>query len=165
MLRIRFDNASDRKLVAQLRKKAPQLVQVLTTKLTALMFQLQSYIISNKLSGQVLKRRTGILASSVQVIPVTLRGNTILGGVQAGGGVAFYADIQEYGSKGPYPIIATKARALSFISGGKRIFTKSVEHPGLEPRPFMSTSLAEFAPTIQSELAAALNEAIQKDDA
>jgi hypothetical protein len=162
MIRIRFDNASDRKLIASLKAKAPQLIQVLTSKLTALMAQLQRYIVTQKLSGQVLKRRTGILAGSVTLIPIKVQGNRILGGIDAAAGPAFYGNVHEYGGEKEYPITAVKARALAFMVDGKKVFAKSVRHPALMARPFMSTSLAEQSAAIQEQLQAALISEVNK---
>jgi hypothetical protein len=95
MFEIKFDSALRTRLLARLQGMSPRLVSVLGVKLRGLMFMLQSKIVSEKLSGQVLHRRTGILSGSVRALPVTTAGNTISSGVQAGSGPAFYAAIHE----------------------------------------------------------------------
>jgi hypothetical protein len=163
MLRISFADNSDQRLVETLRTKGPRIIAVLMTKLNALMIQLQSYIVSNKLSGQVLARRTGILAGSIRAIPATVEGAKIVAAVEGGGGPAFYGRIHEEGpEQGAYPIVAVRARALSFVMGGKQVFVKSVMHPAVRMRPFMAPSLDENAATIEAELRAAVDQEINQ---
>lgn len=150
------------KLIEALKTKPVTIVSVLTGKLNALLFQLQSYIVSKKLSGQVLHRRTGVLSGSVRVIPATVAGASIIGGVEAAGGPAFYGAIHELGGTSSYQIVAVKARALAFMVNGKKIFATRVTHPAIKARPFMSTSLAENAENIKTELQAALDVELSK---
>jgi hypothetical protein len=55
--------SGDKEFLERMRAMAPRVVQVLSVKSNALMFQTQRRIVQ-KLSGEVLHRRTGILASS-----------------------------------------------------------------------------------------------------
>ena len=48
-----------------------------------------------------------------------------------------YAIYVEKGTK-PHAILPKKKKALSFVSGGKRIVTKSVFHPGTKAQPFLT---------------------------
>lgn len=146
--------------IEALQTKGPQIIQVLRTKLTALLFQLQSYVVSQKLSGQILNRRTGILSGSIRANPATLEGTIISGNVQGAGGPAFYGAVHELGGSKEYSIVPVKARALSFIRDGQRVFAKRVMHPPLRQRAFMGPSLDENAAKIKSELNAALNKVI-----
>src|SRR6266850_252537 len=100
MLKISFLDGSDTRLVQQLRAKGPNIIAVLIGKLNELMIQLQSYIVTQKLSGQSLRRRTGVLAGSIRYIPATLEGTKIVGGVQGAGGPAWYGKLYEYTSAG-----------------------------------------------------------------
>src|SRR5258708_4124488 len=158
MLKISFLGGSDQRLVEGLRAKGPAIIQVLMTKLNALIFILQSYIVSRKLSGQVLNRRTGVLAGSVRAIPAVLEGTKIVAAVEAAGGPAFYGAVHEYGGSGAYPIVATRARALAFLMDGKKVFARSVMHPPAKVRPFMAPALEENAADIEAQLRVALDE-------
>jgi hypothetical protein len=162
MLRITLNPGSRERLLAAFKAKGPRIASVLQSKLTALMFQLSAFVVSKKLSGEVLKRRTGILAGSVHAVPATFQGTSMVGSVQAAEGPAFYGRIHEYGGSGAYPIIATKARALAFMSHGKQVFAKSVMHPAAMARAFMSTSLAENAANIREQLQSALDAEMDK---
>lgn len=138
--------------------KGPRLAQVLATKLTALMFQLQSYIQSEKLSGQVLNAPTGVLRSSIRAIPAKFEGTSITAAVEGAGGPAFYGAVHEFGGTHAYEITAVNARALRFMMNGKVVFAKSVMHPPLRQRAFMAPSLDEMAEEIRTELQETINE-------
>jgi hypothetical protein len=164
MLRISFIENSDQRLVEALRAKGPAIVRVLMSKLNELMIQLQSYIVSQKLSGQSLQRRTGTLAGSIRYIPAVLEGTKIVGAVEGAGGAAWYGKLyetEEAGGTGgvghAWQISATKGRALSFLMDGKRVFARSVMHPALSARPFMTTALEENAAAIEAELRIAVD--------
>jgi hypothetical protein len=149
-LKITMQN--DATLIAKLRAAGPRIIQVITNKMNALMFLLEGKIKSEKLSGQVLQRRSGILSGSVRAIPAALEGTNIVGGVTAGGGAAMYASVQEYGGTHAYPVFAVKARALAFLMDGKQVFAKRVMHPPLPARSYMRSSLEENSAKIKSEL-------------
>jgi hypothetical protein len=160
MLRLTLQGGE--RLIERLRSAPATLLSVLSTKLTALMFQLQSRIVLDKLSGQVLAHRTGTLAGSVRAQPTTTTGTTLHGGITAGGGPAFYAGIHEFGVDHPWTITATRARALHFISAGREIFVKSVTHPALPQRAFMAPALAESEESIRAGLQNALDSELEK---
>lgn len=44
-----------------------------------------------------------------------------------------------------HTITARRAKALRFVVGGSAVFRRSVQHPGTEPRPFMSEARAAGA--------------------
>ena len=131
MFELKFDSALRTRLLVKLQGMSPRLTAVLGTKLRALMFMLQSKIVSEKLSGQVLHRRTGILAGSVRALPVTVAGDTISSGVASNSEPAFYGRIHEVGGSRAYQVMATKSRALAFMMNGKQVVAKSVIRPPL----------------------------------
>jgi hypothetical protein len=162
MFEFRFDSATKTKLLVKLQGMSPRFVSVVTTKLRALMFQLQSKIVSEKLSGQVLHRRTGILAGSVHTLPVTAAENTISSGVASSQGPAFYGRIHEVGGSRPFQIFAVKARALQFMQGSKTVYAQNIMHPPLRQRAFMKPSLLESAQSIHDQLQQTVNEELKK---
>lgn len=169
MLNISFVDNSDERLVEGLRTKGPTIVQVLMSKLNELMIQLQSYIVAQKLSGQKLVRRSGKLAGSIRYIPAVLEGTTIKGAVEGAGGPAWYGKLfedEDAGGTGgvphPWQITATKARALSFMVSGKRVYAVRVTHPPMAARPFMSPALEENAVDIETQLRVALDEELSR---
>jgi hypothetical protein len=121
--------------------------------LQAITEMLAGKIVSGKLSGQVLHRRTGVLSASVHAEPVSDDGSTIRGSVVSSQGPAAYGKIHEYGTSGRgWEIRATKSRVLAFQMSTKQVFAKSVFHPALPARSFMGSSLEESRDQIIQEL-------------
>jgi hypothetical protein len=150
------------KLHAALKAKPLAIVNAIEGRLNAVLYQLAAYIVREKLSGQMLKRRTGILAGSVRVEAAKIIGTQIIGKVHAGEGTAFYGAILEEGSAA-HQIFAVKARALKFVTNGKEVFAKSVMHPGTMAAPFMRSSLQENEANIRTQLQQALDEELNRD--
>lgn len=148
------------KLVAALRSKPEQIVNALAGRLNAVLMQLASYIVRRKLSGQMLKRRTGVLAGSVHAEPAEIVGTQIIGKVMAAEGPAFYGTILESGSRA-HQILSVKSRALAFMTDGRRRFAARVTHPGTAARPFMRLSLDENAAEIREQLQQTLDEELR----
>jgi hypothetical protein len=144
------------------RQKGPQIVQVLTTKVNLLMVQLGAFVQTEKLSGQVLTPRTGVLRGSVHVAPARFEGKKIIGAVEAAGGPAFYGVYQEEGGKAPYTIAAVRKRSLSFVLEGKQRFFDHVVRSPLKQRAFMRPSLEENAEKIADELQASVNRVVSE---
>lgn len=137
----------------------PIIIEALRTKLDALDFALQSRIVSDKLSGQVLQHRSGKLAASIRAIPTVREGTELVGSVEGGGGPAFYAKFHEYGTTRQYEIVPTNKKALAFMVGGKQVFVKRVMHPPIQERSFMRTTLNEMQTEIVNGLQQAANQA------
>ncbi len=97
---IRMTLVGGTETVARFEKVSDKIYQDLMTTIKDQWFGLQSYIVTSKLSGQVLKRRTGLLASSINVggpqstSRFTADNTQIVGKV---GTAVVYAAIHEYG--------------------------------------------------------------------
>ena len=131
------------------------------TSLDAWAEELAGYIVSEKLSGQVLNRRTGNLRATVHPISEETA-STISGG--AGGGRDIpYAKIHEYGGLIPaHTVVVRNAQALAFTVNGMLRFAKSVNIPDVQmpERSYMRSSLREEAPSGIEQLKAAVREAV-----
>ena len=123
--------------------------------------ELAGYIKSDKLSGQVLNRRSGRLSASV--LPLQQQsGDSVSGGARGGGGVP-YAAIHEFGGLIPaHQVVAKNAQALSFTIDGVRRFAKSVQIPDVQmpERSYMRSGFEDKAPQGIEMLRAAVREAI-----
>lgn len=100
--------------------------------------------IQQKLSGEVLQRRSGALADSI-VVSVDDSDSSV--SVFASSMGVAYAAIQEFGGKtAAHDIVALKAKALAFSAGGDAIFAKKVRHPGsiLPARSYLATTQSEM---------------------
>ncbi|MGA7385080.1 MAG: hypothetical protein WBW81_10470 [Methylocella sp.] len=116
--------------------------------------------IQQKLSGEVLKTRSGALAASI-VSSIKNDGSDVSVSISSIG--VPYAAIQESGGKtAAHDIVAVKAKALAFSMGGERIFAKSVHHPGstIPARSYLGSSLAEMSDDIEANFKQAILEAL-----
>jgi hypothetical protein len=143
-------------LEARLKGLGSQLTQALSVKTNALLYQLQTKIVM-KLSGQVLKVKTGALRSSVNVEGPTEAGGIIRGSVVMRHGPTYvYGRAHELGVSAPYEIVATRAKALAFQlstkNNMKTIFAQHVTHPAVPPTPFVSSTFEENDEWVMDEL-------------
>lgn len=154
-LKLNFDSPKLDALRDRLAEKQSQLIAALTVKTSAILFQLQSKIVA-KLSGEVLKVKTGALRSSVTVQGPVVEGGVIRGSVGIPEGPTHgYAMIQTLGTGGrAWEIINVKRKALAWAGAdGKMAFARRVMHPPLPPRPFVRPALEESREEIIRELA------------
>ena len=102
---------------------------------------LRGYIVSKKLSGQVLKRRTGRLAGSINKEVITKK-DVVIGRV---GSNLKYARIHELGGT----IRPVRAKYLCFKIDGQFVMAKEVTIP---KRPYIAPSMKEYRPQLQKIL-------------
>ena len=163
-IRLNFSKIPE-EIAAQIQKKASRINEVLFSRVQSLAFTLQSKVVA-KLSGEVLKVRTGVLRSSVTA-NTTTDGTVITGTVEAGKGASHsYAMIHTLGHEGAYRITATRAKALAFQlsvkESARTIFARSVTHPPLSARPFMQPTLDENREEIIRELAESVAQVLRE---
>jgi len=155
-------------VLQRLETVTPKIRASLKTAVTRLSIQLQSYVVANKLSGQVLKRRTGTLARSIQwKVEDTDAGvvGTVGSRIKESNPLK-YAAIHEYGFAGPQTVKAhlrTIKQAFgrplaSPVQVNVGAFTRNVNMPA---RSFMRTSLAENQQSINDEISRAIREALR----
>jgi phage gpG-like protein len=136
----------------------------LAAKSAALADQLLA-LVRRKLSGGVLQSRTGALLASIAVTGPLIQGDRIVVSVSSMADLK-YAAIQEYGGvTSPHDILPRRAKALAFLTADGETFARIVHHPGshIPERSYLRSSLEEMAPVIQSELRAAVREALGAD--
>lgn len=141
------------KVVAQLRSIPPAVATQLLAKVWSIAIMLQSYIRSEKLSGQVLNVVSGALRRSINV-DVKQDATQVLGRVFSSGDVK-YAGIHEFGgTTKAHTIMPRKADALAFMINGKQVFARKVNHPGsvMPERSFMRSGLSDKAAEIAAQL-------------
>jgi phage gpG-like protein len=121
---------------------------------------LTRYVKESKLSGQVLRNRSGLLRASISyALMIADQGLT----AQVGTNVA-YAAIHEYGGQTRAHVIeAKKAKALAFQMGGETIIRKLVHHPGskMPERSFLRSSLRESRDRIIAAIERAVAQGIK----
>ncbi|MGH6995128.1 MAG: hypothetical protein ACREES_05495 [Stellaceae bacterium] len=136
----------------------PALASRLSSVITTLAQRLYDRVEDN-LSGVVLQRRSGRLAASI-----VQQVDGLAASVGFDPAAVPYGAAQEFGADLRAHLIAVKnARALSFIVGGQRVFARHVMFPGahLPERSFLRAALADLAPEIGAEIAAAVADTVQ----
>jgi hypothetical protein len=160
---LRFEPKGDYDLILRLRALPGRVMEVLRVKLDALTNQTASDIVTQKLSGQVLHRRTGVLATSVHATPTTIDGTTIRGGVEAAAGPAWYGRVHEMGLDRAWEVMSVKKKVLAWAgTDGRMTFARRVMHPPLPPRPFMKPTAAELQEILNARLAERLQDLLKE---
>lgn len=137
---------------AKLARIAGAMPTALTAEVNRQDALLEAYIKRDKLSGQVLNRRTGRLSRSIHSEPARLEGSAILGKV---GTNLVYAPVHEFGAT----IRAKRAKYLRFKIDGHWVMKTQVTIPA---RPYMRPSLQERGPAIREGLKRAIRKVINE---
>jgi phage gpG-like protein len=137
----------DTELIARLSAMPGGLQQGIARAMTRLALKLKQ-LVQQKLSGPVLKTRSGQLRSSINT-QVQQSSTEITATVETN---VPYAGFHEFGVPHSWEIRPRSARALAFEIGGRTIFAAYVIHPPLPERSFMRSSLREMTPEIEAEL-------------
>ena len=158
MADIRVTITGDKELIAKFGAMGAGIPARLVATIRRLGFELQAYVQSEKLSGQVLKVRTGTLRSSINTkIEETRTSATATVGTNV-----FYGAIQERGVPHSWLIEAKNAKALRFEIGGQAVFRRSAVHPPLPPRSFLVSALKDKEPYIRAEIEHAVAEELAR---
>ncbi len=124
-------------------------------------------VVRDKLSGQVLSRRTGKLAASIARGAPDTRSRfeqTQTSATSIVGTNVIYGKTWEYGAQIPaYVIRPVKAKALRFTVGGSVVFAQRVNMPARyqQARPFLAPVLAEIKPLAITEITATAKRALE----
>jgi hypothetical protein len=128
---------------ASIRAKGPRIIQAIIKKINGSMIALQSYIVTGKLSGQVLKHRSGKLANSIRVNPAEAEGATVTASVEGAGGPAWYGRLHEFGGSFVASRRLKRPSHLVTRKHGERVMTGSPYGIHFAQRSFMRSSFAE----------------------
>lgn len=146
--------------LARLDGLAPRVHQELRAEVERQTIALQTHIQTSKLSGQVLRTRTGTLRRSI-----TFRIEETPGGIRGIVGTHVpYARIHEYGGTIMVPEIRPRHKsALHFVVGGVEVFAmRTRAHPVKIPaRSYLRSALAERRDQILAGLRRAIAAAVQ----
>jgi phage gpG-like protein len=147
---ISFTVQGDAAVVRMLQAKVPALNAAVRSSVTRATFALVAYVKANKLSGQVLKNRTGTLRRKING-RVSETSNSITG--QVGVKLA-YAAAHEYGFDGNENVRAhlrtikqAFGREIAPVTFQVQAYTRHVHLP---ERSFLRSSLSEMTPAIQT---------------
>ena len=155
----------DRDLIARLNAMQPALQANLGRAMTRLWLAMIRKVQAEKLSGQVLKVRTGSLRSSISGGQGVSRIEQSASSITAIVGTNIkYAGIHEFGGTQPArTIVPVKARALAFDWKGQQRFYRRVQRPAVKypERSFLRSSLRDMEPQIRAELEAAVRSTVK----
>lgn len=155
----------DRQLVAKMDGLPAAVQRDVAKTVDMLGLRLIQKVVSDKLSGQVLKRRTGRLAASIARGASETRSKfeqTETTATSIVGTNVSYGKTWEYGAHVPaYDIFPKNRQALRFMMNGKEVFARHVHMPArdIKARPFLAPALQEMKPLIIAELQAAARNA------
>lgn len=147
-------------IAARLNGTRAKAIQALYDQTVKSMYELREYVVTQKLSGQVLNQRTGNLINATQPSVAQAPG-TISGKVSVDTTASIYGRAHEYGAHIPdrYPI---RAHALHWLNAqGGDVFAMHARAFDLPERSFMRSSLTEMREQIIRELGTALSTAVK----
>ena len=152
----------DVQLLERLRALPDAINSGLLRGITQLGIELQRHVQQDKLSGQVLRSRTGSLRSSIG-LRVDQSGGAVTASVFTD---SRYAGAQEYGFTGTISVRASLRRirdAFGRPIAGKTISVRAYDRRiDLPERSFLRSALEDTAPVIRDEVGAALAEAVSQ---
>lgn len=159
----------EREVVVQLAERRGRILQALARRLERVLLLLVAKVKRDKLSGQVLKNRTGQLRQSIAKEPtvgVHVDGDLLTGRVGIFGGPTLgYGRAHEFGFSGTVTV-PEHLRTIRQVFG-RPITPREVlvsAHPRslrLPERSFLRSALSEMAPDIRRELEAGLAEGVR----
>lgn len=159
---IRVVVVGDKEVIARLDAMPASVAASLLRKVHALSLKLQSYIQREKLSGQVLNRKSGRLMRSI--------GQKVEQAVHAVYGIVFqssdvpYGRIHELGGRtSAHLIVPKKASVLAFNWKGENVFFRRVNHPGsvFPERSYMRSGLKDMSVEISNGIKMAVLEGLR----
>ena len=163
MLKLKFLNRSDERIAEFLRTRSARIAEEFGAGIMRAMIRLASYIGAEKLSGQVLKARTGNLRSAVLTGVQSYRSGTASHGRIPSGGLPWYGALQEDGGSFTAHRNLKKPAHLMRRAMGERVMTGSPYGIYFPARPFMRPSLQEQRGMIIEELVKSMHKALAED--
>lgn len=147
-------------VIAHLGEVHPRVLSLVRQEVEREAINLLRYVKEQKLTGQMLKNRTGTLRRSINyALSIEDQGLTAVVGTNL-----VYAAIHEYGGVTRAHVIeARKKKALAFQVGGQSLVRRSVQHPGskMPERSFLRSSLRENEARIKTAIAAAVSRGVK----
>jgi phage gpG-like protein len=149
----------DDKTVARFRAMSQTMRQSLVDVMRKVWYDLQGYVVTSKLSGQVLRRVTGNLASSIHeggpnsTTAFTDEGFQLVGKV---GTRVKYAAIHEYGFSGEISRTVTQAWGRPVKNPHKITY-----HATFPERSFLRSGLEDMSTRIKNDIAAAVKDTVR----
>lgn len=140
----------DKAVIARINSIAPRVREGITREMLRIVIDLQGYVVKNKLSGQLLKRRTGTLAASMQhkVVSTTNGVTGVVGSRVNAGAPLKYARVLEDGFDGTVTVrehlrMMTQAFGRDVQNPRKITVGTHTAKRNIKARYYLASSLAE----------------------
>ena len=160
---IEINVRNGRELIRAFRQLPASTKNEVDTEMRSVGDDLISYIQESKLSGQVLNRKSGMLANSLNT---QLKVNIVNVRLDVTANTPYAAIHEMGGQTGPHTITATKATLLRFIGRDGTIqYRKSVNHPGshIPERSYLRSAMLDKADEIKNRIKDAMMRGVQKE--
>ena len=146
---------------ARLRVKAKEVNLALVATINRLSERFIAHVLGGDSPASAGHKKKGFLSNSVRPIPAVVEGNSVTGGVVAGGGAAWYGRLFEDGHPG-YTISAANKKFLKFELGGEILYRKTVQHTGFsqEKLQFMKPVADQMRPEARADILATVTEVL-----
>lgn len=122
--------------------------------------RMSAYVKERKLSGDPIHRRTGRLRRSIH----SVSSYTAASVSSSTGTNVKYAKYLEFGTN-PHVILPVRAKMLSWMQDGRRVFARKVNHPGNPAFRFLRGSLEEMQPENMTAIRASMLELVKGSQA
>lgn len=159
----------DKAVVARISSIVPSVRQSLTRAMLRITIDLQGYVVKNKLSGQLLNRRTGTLAASMQhkVVSTSEGVVGVVGSRVNAGAPLKYARALEDGFTGTVNVrehlrMMTTAFGKAVKDPHKITVGAHSAHRNIKARHYLSSSLAERRDAYLDQIEKAVGEGANK---
>lgn len=159
---IRMMVTGDKELIARLDAMPASVAVSLLRKVHELVLRLQAFIQRDKLSGQVLNRKSGRLMRSIKT-KVEQAARAVYGIVFQSADVP-YGGIHEFGGRtSAHVIMPKKASVLAFNWKGAKVFFRKVNHPGstMPERSYMRSGLRDMSVEISTGIKMAVLQGLE----
>jgi hypothetical protein len=147
----------DKEVIAKFNRMPQRVHDQLVQVITRLGIRLDQRV-KQKLSGEVLNVRTGVLRASVHN-RITQTPTSV---ISTEGTNVKYARFHEFGVPHSWVIEARNAEALHFQINGQDVFRRRVVHPPLPERSFLRSALREMTPEIKTDIVGAVGKAVHE---
>lgn len=160
---IRAEVIGDNALVANLRQSSLAAEKGVRDSIARLVLRLQRKVQTEKLTGQVLRVRTGTLRRSIEQI-VVAEPDAVVGIVSTN---VRYGRLHEYGYEGPVNVkghlrTVVKAWGRTLKAPKKAQVSAHTRQVKFPARSFLRTSLREMQGAVEGELSKGISEAMRK---
>jgi len=160
-MHIEFQFENETEITARLGGVTSAIENEIISTISLLTPELAAFVVEQKLSGQVLNKRTGKLQESIKALGVTQGENIVTGTVTQDNDIASYGIIHEFGGNIP----SRTGSPMHWIGDeGESVFATFARGFTLPERSFMRSALEDFAPHVEEMILLAVARGIEQGE-